>query len=79
MSQPAEVTERGFCLFVLCHSGDTSLKSPPGSTLEYVLYSKSELHPPAWAAFLHLTQPPFNPQVNAQHAAFKQKEALPRA
>lgn len=34
MSQPAEVTERGFCLFVICHSGDTSLKSPPASNLD---------------------------------------------
>lgn len=34
MSQPAEVAERGFCLFVICHSRDTSLKSPPASGLD---------------------------------------------
>lgn len=38
MLQPAEVAERGFCLFVICHSRDTSLKSPPASGLDCLCY-----------------------------------------
>ena len=43
MSQPAEVTERGFCLIVICHSRDTSLKSPPASNLDYFCCAPGDL------------------------------------
>lgn len=43
MSQPAEVIERGFCLFVICHSRDTSLKSPPASNLDYFCCAPADL------------------------------------
>lgn len=43
MSQPAEATERGFCLFVMCRSRETSLKSPPASNLDCFCYAPEGL------------------------------------
>lgn len=48
MSQPAEVAERGFCLFVICHSRDTSLKSPPASDLDCLCCALGDFAKRTW-------------------------------
>lgn len=70
MSQPAEVTERGFCLFVICHSRDTSLKSPPASDLDYFCCAPGDLQR-GLATFANLLKKPGLPRLQVSlHLVF---------
>lgn len=69
MSQPAEVTERGFCLFVICHSGDTSLKSPPASNLDYFCCAPGDLQR-KFATFTNILKQPSLPSASRSTLVF---------